>query len=266
MQASKGGSAAASLSARLRRQSGPPAASAASSSSPPSSPLAAAAVITPQPAAQPEFEVVSPQAAAQAPSHASLPPLDPNLSPDRAEASLPSAGAATSSTPAPGPTTQLIAMSLVEYHADYATVHPSRGRKNASMLVPASPQAQQPVVAGTPTEQPEVSCPSTPPVPVQSASYTSVASASSSTTVGPTQRFSKSCKSQPRKRRAEDPSPVDVSVTKQASTSVPVMPYPVNRAISKTSATVTYTSTALCAEPPTAVPKTARSATHADLR
>ena len=127
--------------------------------------------------------VVTPQAAAQAPSHATPSPLDSNPSPDRAEASLPPANDAAKSTRAPGPAFRPIALSRAEYHAHYAASHPPRGRKNESVPAHATPQAQQPEGAGALTEQPEDPRPNSPPMFAQSASLTSVASPTSFTIV-----------------------------------------------------------------------------------
>ena len=206
-----------------------------------------------------------PQVGAQALSHATRFPLDFNPSLDRAKAFLPPAGAAANSTPAPGTAPHHIAPSRTEYHAHYAASHPPRGRKNESVPASATPQAQQPEGAAAFTEQPEKPRPNTPPVSAQFASQASVASATSSTTVAAAQRSPKTHKSRQRKRRAEDANSLAVSVTKQASKSAPVALYPVTRAATKTSAAAASFCTALTAESQTSVPKTASSATHADL-
>ena len=102
---------------RSRRRSGPAAApSPTSHSSPHVQPVTAAAAV-PQPSARAAPAVAPPQPSKQARLHA--PPLPPDSSSvtERVTAFIPPAGAAASSTPAPGLATHPIALSREEYHA-----------------------------------------------------------------------------------------------------------------------------------------------------
>ena len=233
---------------RSRRRSGPAAApSSASHSSPHVQPVKAAAAV-PQPLARAAPAVAPPQPSEQARSHATPPPPDSSFATERAAASILSAGVAASSTPAPGPASHPIALSREDYHARYATTHPTRGQKWGKAPTPATSQVQQPESAGAAPKQSEQPRPTTPSMPAPTASQTSVASASSSTIIAPAQKSPKLRKSRPRKRRTEDVFPPAVSVAKQASTSVEVVSRPAPRAATKPDAATSSTASALTAE------------------
>ena len=97
-------------------------------SSPNAKPVTAASAV-PQPSARAAPAVAPPQTREHARPHAPLPSPDFPFSTERVAAPISPAGAAASSTPAPGPATHPIALSRAEYHARYAATHPPRGQK-----------------------------------------------------------------------------------------------------------------------------------------
>ena len=133
--------AAVEAVSRSRRRSGPAAAlSPAPHSSPHVQPFTDATA-EPQPSARAAPAVVPPQPSEQARPHAFLPSLDSSSATECAAASILPAGAAASSTPAPGPATHPIALSREEYHARYAATHPTRRQKCGKTPTPATSQA-----------------------------------------------------------------------------------------------------------------------------
>ena len=155
---------------RSRRRSGPAAAPFLAPHSPPHVQPFTAAAAVPQPSARAAPAVAPPQPSKQARSHAPPPPPDSSSVAERAAASIPLAGAAVSSTPAPGPITHLIALSRDEYHARYAATHPTRGQKCGKTPTPASSQVQQPESAGAASTKSEEPRPTTPSLPAPTAS------------------------------------------------------------------------------------------------
>ena len=160
-----------------------------------------------QPSTRATPAVAPPQPSEQARLNVPPPPLDLSSATESAAAPILPAGAAASSTSAPGPATHPITLSREEYHARYVATHSPRGQKCGKTPTPATSQAQQPESAGAAPKQSEESRPTTPSLPAPTASQTGVASASSFTTVAPAQKSPKPRKSRPRKRRTEDASP-----------------------------------------------------------
>ena len=178
----------------------------------------------------------------------------------------PLAGAAVSSTPAPGSSRHPLALSRAEYHALYAETHQKQRRRSVNAPEPTTSQAQQPESAEVLSQQTKVTRPRTPPLPMPTASQASVVSASFSPTVAAAQKSPKPRKSRLRKRRAEDACQPAVSTAKQAPASGPELPYPATRASSKSAAAASSSADATVAESLSAVPKPASCATHADLQ
>ena len=157
-------------------------------------PAAAAGHVRPPPA-----QSASPTAPTQADEQVSphTRPPSPNT-PSRTLDPPPLAGAAVSSTLAPGSSRHPLALSRAEYHALYAETHQQQRRRSANAPEPATFQAQQPESAEVLSQRTEVTRPRTPPLPMLSASQASVVSLSFSTIVAAAQKCPKQRKSRPR--------------------------------------------------------------------
>ena len=178
-----------------RRRSGPAAARSPAPHSPPHVEPVTVAAAVPQPSARAAPAVAPPQPSKQARLHAPPPFLDSSFAIECAVGFILPAGAAESSTPAPGPATHPIALSREEYHAWYEATYPTRGEKFGKTPTPATSQAQQPESAGAASTKSEEPRPTTPSLPALTASQSSVVSASLSTTIAPAQKSPKPRKS-----------------------------------------------------------------------
>ena len=119
-------------------------------------------------------------------------------------------------------------------------VDKSAGRRPHQVQQTTS-QVQQPESVGAAPKQSEEPRLTTPSLSAPTAAQTSVAAASSSTTVAPAQKSPNPRKSRPRKRRTENTSPPAVSVAKQASTRVEIVPHLVTLAATTTTAATSFT-------------------------